>query len=247
MKNFDKENSIFFETLNNKGVTMKSTKFFLSSIVLLVMVLGFTMQAHADLNLIGQGTSGDGTWNLIYDTDLDITWYDYTNSTNTWDNQLLWADGLSVIFGSNTYTDWRLTTTVDGPVVSGYDGTTTAGYNVTTGEMGHLFYTELGNLAYKATDGSYPQPGHGLINTGDFQNLQSATYWTGTVQSTDLDRAWFFNTASGSQSTIPKTYSRMAIAVMDGMAVVPEPISSTLFIIGGATLGFRRFRKKFKK
>ena len=27
-------------------------------------------------------------------------------------------------------------------------------------------------------------------------------------------------------------------------AVVPEPISSTLFIVGGATLGFRRFWKK---
>jgi len=29
--------------------------------------------------------------------------------------------------------------------------------------------------------------------------------------------------------------------------VVPEPVSSTLFIVGAATLGFRRFRKKFRK
>ena len=31
------------------------------------------------------------------------------------------------------------------------------------------------------------------------------------------------------------------------ISIVPEPVSSALFIIGGATLGFRHFRKKFKK
>ncbi len=31
------------------------------------------------------------------------------------------------------------------------------------------------------------------------------------------------------------------------VVVTPEPVSSALFLVGGATLGFRRFRKKFKK
>ncbi len=33
-------------------------------------------------------------------------------------------------------------------------------------------------------------------------------------------------------------------ATNGSIAVAPEPVSSTLFILGGATLGFRRFRKK---
>ena len=135
------------------------------------MVLGFTATAQATLILRGKGTSAHGTYNLIYDDDLDITWYDYSHRFDDWKRQVNWAAGLSVTFGSNTYTDWRLPATVDGPFSWGYDGATTVGYNITSGEMGHLFYTELGNLGVYATDGIHPQPGWGLTNTADFQNL----------------------------------------------------------------------------
>jgi hypothetical protein len=219
------------------------------------MVLGFSIQANAALNLIGQGTSTYGTFNLIYDTDLCVTWYDFSATADTWQNQMDWASALSVTFGSNTYTDWRLPTTVDGIYAYGTDGTTTGGYNVTTSEMGHLFYTELGNAGAFDTSGNLSACGVGttcLTNTGDFQNLYVSavfsSYWSGTEYSANTSQAWGIGLPGLPQSNVAKIFSNgMALAVMDGMAVVPEPISSTLFIVGGATLGFRRFRKKFNK
>ena len=47
-------------------------------------------------------------------------------------------------------------------------------------------------------------------------------------------------------STTPSSFETHAV-LWNPVSVVPEPISSILFIVGGATLGFRRFRKKFKK
>lgn len=197
----------------------------------LALVLGFSMQTHAALELRGEGTSADGTYRLIYDTDLNITWYDYTKSYDIWANEVAWADALSVNAGGNIYNDWRLPITFNQSCL---------GYNCTNSEFGHLYYTELGNSQYGP-----------LNNPGDFQNL-GATYWSGTAFTVYPNYAFTFTIGNGYQGAygMGENFGFYAIAVRDGdvsATVVPEPISSTLFIVGGATLGLRRLRKKFKK
>ena len=110
--------------------------------IILVSFLWFAALANATLINNGGG--------LIYDTDLNITWYDYTNTRGSWNKQMDWAASLSVtdVYG-NSYTGWRLPSTLDGIYVLGTDGTTTAGYNITTSEMGHLYYSELHKVVYK--------------------------------------------------------------------------------------------------
>jgi hypothetical protein len=216
-----------------------------SFLFVLVLVFGFSVQTYAEL--YNRGTDNLGN-QLIYDSDLNITWYDFTKSGDYWQNQIDWADGLDVSFGGTNYTDWRLPTTVDGTWVFGYDGTTTAGYNITSSEMGHLYYVELGNKGAMDIYGNVYPAGWGLTNTGPFKDLQAATYWSGTEYAADPSYAWAINFTGGNQSSTldPKNaFTSYALAVRPGdVTVVPEPISLILFLTGGAILIGRKYIRK---
>lgn len=197
--------------------------------------------AHAELHNRGNG--------LIYDDDLNITWLQDANYAETsgyedryyattgpgrmeWSDAMQWAGNL-VYSG---YDDWRLPSglAADGPDPC-------YGYDCTTGELGHLYYVTLGNVA----DTSYPY--EDMQNTGPFINIMPESYWTSWVPPvTTPMTAISFETKTGNYDISAKFIPLYSWAVRDGDVappVVPEPISSTLFLIGSGVMGFRRFRK----
>ena len=212
-------------------------------LVTLILVLGLSVQAHATLILRGTDSLGI---RLIYDNDLDITWYDYT-TRDSWGNSMSWADALSINFGGAIYDDWRLPSSVDGPPVRSPDSGAPLNYesyNITGSEMGNLYYTELGNLGYCDTAGNCPQPSFGLTNTGPFTNLEASYYWSGTEYAPNVF-SWVFNFYDGGQflADNPTPDPAYALAVRDGdVASVPEP--STLLLLGSGLAGLAALRKR---
>jgi hypothetical protein len=184
----------------------------------MVMFLGMGTLAQATLTDRGADTLGN---HLIYDTDLNITWYDYTSSYATWYNQMFWAENLTVTMADGrSFTDWRLPTTPG--TIDGYTN---------QGEMGHLCYDELSNAA-----GS---------NNVSFTNLQYYYYWSGSDFPLNTYFAWRF-LFDGSQGLSGKGSTFFALAVRSGdSAAVPEPMS-VMLAAGGliSLLGIRRGRRR---
>ena len=183
---------------------------------------------------------------VVYDTDLDITWLADANAgagsafessagsgLMTWANAKAWASTLVV----GGFTNWRLPVSpaVDPTCAdqSGVQGS--AGYNCTGGEFGHLYYDELGATV------------SGLWTTADpdklalFSNVQGNFYWTGsTGLLTSPEVTWKFSMNNGTKSfTITNdSFVNYAWAVHDGnIAGVVVPIPAAVWLFGSGLLG----------
>jgi hypothetical protein len=227
-----------------------------------LLLLLFASGANAALTTIGTAYfNGAGPeYNLIWDNDNNgnsVVWLDYTNDRINWSDQNAWAAELDSALTINLSADytvdwgtnsWRLPSTVDGLYVNSYTGNTTAGYNITTSEMGHLYYTELDNKGYYGTNGVNPQPGFGLNNTGDFNNLIADVYWSGTEYAVypQYKEAWHFVMLNGRQTINSKTAASYGLAVRTAQ-VSSVPLPGALWLLGSGLIGLAGFRRKKQK
>lgn len=215
-------------------------------------------QGTWETTLQARDLDGDGAPDAFYDTALDITWLaDASAAGSLLSAQAArdWASALSV----GGVGGWRLPTAVDldAPGCNfSFGGGTDCGYNtvVAGSEMAHMFYVTLGNqsifLPNPVRDAPpVGNPKGGLINTGNFANLQEYGYWTGTeragvepdpLHSNDYISFWF-NSGFQSFSITSRGFQMGAWAVRDGdIRAVPEPSTLALAAIALGWLFARR-------
>lgn len=189
----------------------------MKKIILVVLAIFIASNVNAELVDNGNGT--------ITDVDRGLMYYDYTYYADDWSDADSWASNLTYA----GYDDWKL------PSALNSDGSGPCfGFNCTDSDLGHLYYTE----------------GVTFANPEPFQNIvEGEWYWTETILDTDPDQAWIliFQTPGGAAQGHQHTHYLIEPGVAMAVRVVPEPISSMLFVTGGTLLAGRRLIKRKKK
>jgi hypothetical protein len=222
-------------------------------------------QGDWETTLLGRDINGkavaatDASAVFLFDKSLNVTWLADAGKSGmvTWAAANNWANTLVV----GGYSGWRLPTMVDTglPGCDWANSGTDCGYNVQTrsggttySEMANLYYSTLGNKSFYAPNGSAPQKGWGLTNTGPFQNMLPNAYWSGLALGSGSPTAWYFNNFLGSQELTGSgvgfyyaTAVRPGDVAANAPAVVPLPPALPLLLMGFAPIawaGLRRHR-----
>jgi hypothetical protein len=190
-------------------------------------LLGRDINGHA---VTARDASGvlDPSAVFLYDTVLNITWLRDANANGgmNWYNANAWANSLNI----GGFTGWRLPKVTDSAQIDytySFTGGTDRGYNVrTTGTpSGGTVYSEMASLYYDTLGNKASQTCVGLINTGDFQNLIPANYWSsfaGSPVGLGGPYAWMFITGCGVQDL--KTQSGGNAEFVSAFAVRPGDV-----------------------
>jgi len=223
-------------------------KCFVVLIISIAFLFVITISAEAALYDQGDGTVlqvKDDLSQLLWLQDASlaesetfgVTGINPANGTmDSWNTASNWIDALNTAEYAG-YTDWRLPYTVQPDPSCGNQNPDDQGWgpNCSASEMGSLHYDEFGGDVYN--DSALP-----------FTNFNSTGYWSGTAYEPNPSAGyWWFSFGASYQNVGLATApggSVIAVRECPSCTVVPEPVSSTLFLVGGATLGFRRFRKR---
>ncbi|MGD9160866.1 MAG: hypothetical protein PVG39_20775 [Desulfobacteraceae bacterium] len=239
---------------------MKKTIVFLCSIIMLMIPAN---PAFAGLEIIGtagydadgeNGIESDEYFNLIWDADDAIVWFDYTHASIDWmnaDYQMAWAADLIEDLEIQIYDGYSVTWTDDAwhlPDTEGEGWVPQGGYEQTLvrSDLSQLFYEELGNIAI-IYQGTWGNPDVGLANTGPFENLLEATYLESTYEENPPDGwsdwIWAFSMATGYEDSIGYWDGGHGIAVRDA-EVSAVPVPGAVWLLGSGLLGLIGIRRQ---
>jgi len=151
-------------------------------------------------------------------------------SVMNWWGAKAWVNYLNLTnyAGSNR---WALPTTVDSLSSYGYPNGVGTNPSQNSSQYAQLFYgglgQELGVPILSANNGNVA-----LFNAGN-----SYLYWSDTELSSDVRRAWIYNSFQGAQFTLAKNYNYYSASTLSPGDIGAVPVPGAMWLFGSGLMG----------